>query len=318
MLVRVGELAAPQAAKVEGHDHAVFHTIHAALVARAKFPQLTVAADGAFREQADHFSRLQEVVDGFQGFLALARRDGHHLEQLEEGFEVPEFIDPPQHHEANRSRAGDLHQRPVYPRDVVAQQQDRPGLGKVLETQHLYLVAPPQDALGENPGEGLGQGAHRVTGANQRDPGQDVEQADTVDTAQGEGGRQGQEGQHRHVLDPVVAGEDGAELLLARVELDQGVQGNDEQPPGDTHGQECQAHVENAVQGGEQGDHHGDAQGADGNQAGLDVVAREATGDQRAEHDPDTGTGEDALDHHRVGDVQRFFGEGGEGRQHDL
>ena len=103
-----------------------------------------------------------------------------------------------------------------------------------------------------------------------------------------------------------------------RLELNQGIQRHNEQSAHHAHQQECRTHGEGTSETGKYGDAYGYTHGANGYQPGLDVIARCPARQQRAAHDTHTGAGQDALDHHGIGDIQRFLGERRERRQHHL
>ncbi len=124
--------------------------------------------------------------------------------------------------------------------------------------------------------------------------------------------------QHDQILHQVVAGQHGAEFFVAGMELDQCVEGHDEQAAGDSEQQKVEGHRPGGLELRQQCQAQQDAQGAQGHQAGFDVVSGSASGDQRADDDTESGAGHHALDDQGVVQPQGLLGEGGEGGQHHL
>ena len=149
-----------------------------------EFTQVAVATDGAFRKQADTFPGPQQAVDGAQALLALAGGYGYHAKGLEKGLQVPQVIDALEHDEADGPGAGNLHQGPVYPGNMIAQQQGRAGLRDVVKADDLHPVAAFQYPGRENANQRMRQLAYGVTGADDRNRGEYIEQAHAADPDQ--------------------------------------------------------------------------------------------------------------------------------------
>ena len=168
--------------QIERYDYAVVYTFQCALIAGVEFTKLAIATDSALRKKTNAFTSLQQFVNGLQALLALAGGDGHHTKSLEEWFEVPGIVDAFEHHKAYRSGAGDLHQRPINPRDVVSQHQGRICLGDVIEANYFYPVTALENPHGENTHQRVGQLAHSVTSTKHCHRRENIKKTHAVDT----------------------------------------------------------------------------------------------------------------------------------------
>ena len=232
--------------------------------------------------------------------------------------QVPALVDLTLHDETHRARARHLNHRPVDPTGVVAEHQD-PALGRhVLQPDHREPVAGRHDARDQEAHQGLGQLPDGIDGPDQGDDRQGEHEHPAAQVGEGGGDGQPQEAQHPDVLDEVVGGQHPAEPLLARVELDQGIERHQEHPAQEPQGEEVEGMHPGRVEAGQEEQGGGDAQGTDGDQGGLDVAPGEPARGHRAQDDPDPGAGQHALDDHGIGLAQGLLGVGREHRQHHL
>ncbi len=166
--------------------------------------------------------------------------------------------------------------------------------------------------------QGLGQGEDRVEHARQDHQPKEAEEGDAAEPDHGRGHGQAQEGEHGHVLDEVVAGQDPAQVLVAGVELDEGVERHHEHAAEHAVGEHERAQAQAALQVGQQEQARGHAQGRGRDEPGLDVVAGGAAGRHRAEHQAQPAQAEQGLGHHRVGLAHPGLEMGPEGGQEHL
>ena len=317
----IGEEAAPEPTQVKGHDDRLpvrGHLARRELEAALELGELAVLADGALGEDADHLALLQQPRQEGDGVAAAAAGDGHHLEEVQEPFEVPAGVDLPFHDEAHRPRAGHLHQGPVQPTDVVAQEHDPAGGRQVVQADDLEAEAGRHQPLDEEADQGLGQLIEGVSRPDQGDQGQAQDQGLVPQFQGGGGDGDAEEGQHPQVLDEVVGRQHPSQGLFAGVELDQGVEGHQDEAAEDADEEKVEAVGPGRVQPRHQEEGDGDAHRPQRDEGGLDVITRYPPGDDGAEDDAQTRAGEDALDHHRVGLPQAVLGEGREDRQDHL
>ena len=193
----VGKPGTPQAAQIKGHQDRVGPRRDLArreLEAALELGDLAVLADGPLGEDAHHLARLQQPGQGGDGMTAAAAGDGHHLEEVQETLQVPALIDLPLHDEAHRTRAGHLHQGPVQPTDVVAEQHD-PALGRqVIQAENLEPEAGGHQVPNEETDQGLGELVKGVEGPDQGHQGQPEDEGDVADLDIGGGDGDAQEG----------------------------------------------------------------------------------------------------------------------------
>ncbi len=164
----------------------------------------------------------------------------------------------------------------------------------------------------------LGQLPHRVGPADHGHGRDQQEQPATVQAEQGNHRGEYQKAQHGHVLHPVVGRQHRTELVFAGMELDQGIERNDEQAAHQADEDEIERMRQGRTGRRQPPQAKGDAQGAYRNQPGLDAPTRGPAGQGRADGDADPGAGQDALQQQHVVDAQVILGIGRKARQQHL
>ena len=258
--------------------------------------ELAVVADTPFGKESDDLAVVEALADGGDARFAGSGGDGNDVEESEKPAEVPEVVDAAVHDELDGPGRCHLDDQPVDPADVVAQQQHAPALGQVLESFDMDFIAAFEDGQQQQPGKEVGELADGVEGAQQGDAGGEEEKLQRRESHLDEEDGEQQEAQHADVLDEVVAREDFPHALFGGEELDGGVEGDDEEPPEESEGDGTQSHGSRVFGGGEAEQGGEDAQGAEGDDAQLDVAPGVAAGRQGAEHEADGADGKDGLD----------------------
>ncbi len=111
--------------RFDGHDYveAAYQAGAVAALVETKLecdiPQLLVADCKQAMIQLANYWRHQCKAT----VIALTGSNGDNAKHLEKWLEIPKFVNATQHDKAHRTRTGDLHKRPIYPRNMIAQKQ---------------------------------------------------------------------------------------------------------------------------------------------------------------------------------------------------
>ncbi|MCU0242930.1 MAG: hypothetical protein MUF51_10965 [Vicinamibacteria bacterium] len=293
---RKAEDAAPYIVDAHRHDRRV-DSAHDAFEAAREGQQLADAADLALGEDAHHLTVADGVAGRAQSLDHLARahgrrdRDGAH--PACKGSQPGQLVEVAVHDEADEAIGRGDHQGHIDEREVIAYEQ-RPALGRdVVAADDAHAVERVREQPEHEAQQSVGQ---ERQGVDRRAECDDTRYQEHVLRREMRD-RRGQvvepgRRDKTHRREEVREGDHAALARLVGAMLDEGVDGHDEEAAEEAEQGEVRQHPrERQARRGERDREGSQAQRPEGDQAVLDLVAREAAGRHAAEADADRERG---------------------------